>query len=93
LPAYWYDDTAIIFHADYNFELQAIIKNCFERYYAWCVDNCTIINPRKSNYLTFNDAHVVTSVNGQVLLNPNVVKYLGVYVDNNCCGHIMLIMF
>ena len=61
--------------------LQLVIDNFFEKYAKWCDSNCIIINPNKSNYLSFN-ANVDISVNGQLLLKVDVVKYLGVYIDD-----------
>ena len=75
------DDTAIIFYANSDVMLQLVIDNFFEKYAKWCDSNCICMNPNKSNYLSFN-ANVDISVNGQLLLKVDVVKYLGVYIDD-----------
>ena len=41
-----------------------------------------MINPNKSNYLSYNGAYVVITINGLNLKNCTVAKYLGVYFDN-----------
>ena len=75
------DDTAIIFYANSDIMSQLVVDNFFEKNAKWCDSNCIIINPNKSNYLSFN-ANVDISVNGQLLLKVDVVKYLGVYIDD-----------
>jgi hypothetical protein len=54
----------------------------FKAYSNWCTSNGIVANPMKSNYLRFNSAVSVVSINGHLLENPHVVKYLGVYIDN-----------
>ncbi len=76
------DDTAIIFAADNNTDLQIIINNFFLKYSDWCTSNCVLINPDKSNYLTFNVTNINVTINNQMLCNPSVVKYLGIYIDD-----------
>ena len=76
------DDTAIIFSADDDHILQSIINNFFFEYCAWCNSNCIVLNPIKSNYLSFNNTNVTVSINNQLLENPIYAKYLGVYIDN-----------
>jgi retron-type reverse transcriptase len=61
------DDTAIIFHAENNELLQNIINNFFSLYCEWCDVNCIVLNPSKSNYLSFNNSSVSVIVNGQSL--------------------------
>ena len=76
------DDTAIIFSADCEFVLQTIINNFFDKYCLWCTTNCLVLNPAKSNFLTFNNARVTVSINNQLLLKLDYVKYLGILIDN-----------
>jgi hypothetical protein len=76
------DDTAFIFHADSNSQLQCIINKFLNLYNNWCSDNYIVINPMKSCYLTFNNANVVLTINDQLLANPTSVKYLGILIDN-----------
>lgn len=77
------DDTAVIFHATNDELLQLAINKFFQRYCNWCDNNGIVINPNKSNYLSFNGANVVITINGWNLENPSFAKYLGVYIDNN----------
>ena len=78
------DDTAILFSADNDAELQVIIDTFFSKYAHWCTNNCIIINPNKSNYLTFN-SNFSYIINDYALYNPHYVKYLGVLFDNQLC--------
>ncbi len=52
------DDTAIIFSADNDMALQLLVNDFFIKYAAWCVNNCIAINPKKSNYLSFNACNI-----------------------------------
>jgi len=80
------DDTVIIFSADDETKLQSIIDDFFIKYYKWCNCNCIILNPAKSNYLTFNcDMNIHVSINGEMLMKTNVAKYLGIYIDSKDC--------
>ncbi len=65
------DDTAIIFSADTNINLQMHINNFFTRYHNWCTSNCIVVNPTKSNFLSFNSENVMMSINGQPSYNSN----------------------
>jgi hypothetical protein len=76
------DDTAIVFSADSDADLQAVIDNFFVKYSNWCTLNCIVVNPVKSNFLTFNTSNITVSINGHILANPHVVKYLGLYIDD-----------
>jgi hypothetical protein len=76
------DDTAIIFTADNNTDLQTIVDDFFVKYVNWCTMNCIVVNPLKSNFLSFNHTNVVVSINGHVLENPHFVKYLGILIDD-----------
>ena len=44
--------------------------------------NCIVVNPLKSNFLSFNHSNVVVSINSHVLDNPQCVKYLGILIDD-----------
>ena len=44
--------------------------------------NYIVVNPLKSNFLSFNHTNVVVSINGHVLDNPHCVKYLGILIDD-----------
>ena len=70
-------------------------------YSYWCILNCIVINPVKSNILLFNSANVAVSIIGRMLDNPDFVKYLGIHIDDRlfwnyqvkhvtqkCCQHI-----
>ena len=74
------DDTVILFKADNETDLQKIIN--FLKYTKWCLLNCIVINPTKSNYSLFNCTNITMSINGHILDNPQVVKYLGVLIDD-----------
>ena len=50
-------------------------------YSNWCSVNCIVVNPLKSNFLSFNHTNVV-SINGHILDNPHCVKYLGILIDD-----------
>ncbi len=76
------DDTAIIFSSDSNTNLQAIVNNFFATYCNWCMQNCIVVNPVKSNFLTFNSSNITVSLNGHFLDNPKFVRYLGVFIDD-----------
>jgi hypothetical protein len=77
------DDTAIIFSASDNVLLQDVVDNFFAKYVKWCVNNCIVVNPVKSNYLMFNKADVVIAIDGKFIECVQYAKYLGVYIDNN----------
>ena len=81
---FYADDNAILFSADNDAELQAIINTFFSKYATWCTNNCIVINPNKPNHLTFNSSVSIT-VNDHALSNPPYVKYLGVLFDNRLC--------
>ncbi len=79
------DDTAIIFHANTEEELQSIINKFFLKYLNWCNENCILINPSKSMYLTFNTNtawKLIITINGTDLINQHCAKYLGVIIDD-----------
>ena len=78
------DDTTILFSADNDAELLAIIDTFFSKYATWCATNCIVINHNKSNYLTFN-SNVNITINDHALSNPPYVKYLGVLFGNQLC--------
>ena len=42
-----------------------------------------MINPNKSDYLSYNGANFVITINDQNLENCSVAKYVGVYFGNN----------
>jgi len=77
------DDTSIIFHANDNNQLQFIINDFFKKYSIWSNENCIVINPDKFNYLAFNHADIVLAINNQLVCQLKVVKFLGVYIDEN----------
>ena len=54
----------------------------FVKYFNWCSVNCIVVNPLKSNFLSFNHTNFVVSINGHVLDNPHCVKYLGILIDD-----------
>jgi hypothetical protein len=76
------DDTAIIFSATSDNELQIIVNNFFNAYSNWCTCNCIVVNPMKSNCIRFNTDETVVTINGHLLDCLHVVKYLGVYIDD-----------
>ncbi len=76
------DDTAVIIHANSQVDLQIRISSFIATYLSWCNKNCIIINPKKSEFLTFNTYNIQVIVNGEMLSNPGVVKYLGIYIDD-----------
>ena len=76
------DDTVILFKADNETDLQKIINDFFLKYTEWCLLNCIVINPTKSNYLLFNCTNITMSINGHILDNPHIVKYLSVLIDD-----------
>ena len=76
------DDTAVIISCDSDTELQAQIDLFVCRYLLWCDKNCIVLNPAKSEFLTFNASNIHVSVNGHILINPSYVKYLGILIDD-----------
>jgi hypothetical protein len=76
------DDTAIVFSGNNDIELQDIINDFVSKYSVWCNANCIVINPVKSNFLSFNCAVIYVSINGHNLDNPHVVTYLGIQIDD-----------
>jgi hypothetical protein len=76
------DDTAIVFWADNDMDLQCTINDFFAKYTAWCSTNCIVINPVKSNFLLFNHTKVFVTIDGHLLDNPHSVKYLGILIDD-----------
>ena len=47
------DDTVIIFSEDYETELQQLITEFFINSNYWYLHNCIVVNPTKSNFLSF----------------------------------------
>ena len=41
-----------------------------------------MVNPIKSNYLSFNADNIVLTINDQPVVHANVAKYLGLYIDD-----------
>ena len=76
------DDTAIIFNANSNSALQSVVDAFFLKYSAWCAHNCIVVNPIKSNYLSFNADNIVLTINDQLTVCTNAAKYLGLYIDD-----------
>ncbi len=76
------DDTAIIFSADTNINLQMHVNNFFTRYHYYCMSNCIVVNPIKSNFLLYNSENIMMSINGQPITQTSSAKYLGVFVDD-----------
>jgi hypothetical protein len=76
------DDTAIIFYANNDVELQNIIDNFFTIYLDWCTTNCIVVNPTKSNYLTLNTFQATITINNTTLEQVRFVKYLGILIDD-----------
>jgi hypothetical protein len=76
------DDTALIFSAKNDNELQATVNSFFDAYSIWCTRNCIVVNPTKSNYMRFNTSETYVTINGHLLECLHVVKYLGVYIDD-----------
>ncbi len=76
------DDTALIFSASNNCDLQGIIDKFFESYCVWSRRNCIVVNPVKSNYLLFNSTNVGVAINGCAIENVKFAKYLGVHLDD-----------
>jgi hypothetical protein len=61
--------------------LQLIINEFFNKYAEWYLTNCIVVNPNKSNYLSF-DSDVNITINGHVLSKLPYVKYLGILFDD-----------
>ena len=76
-------DTAIIFSANCNSVLQSVVDAFFIKYSAWYAHNCIVVNPMKSNYLSFNAHNILLTINDQPIVPSNVTKYLGLYIDDD----------
>ena len=76
------DDTAIIFSADSDSDLQIFVDDYFFKYSVWCLQNCIVVNLVKSNFLSFNANNINIIFNGYHIIQTNVTKYLGLYIDN-----------
>jgi hypothetical protein len=75
------DDTAIVFSADSDADLQAVIDNFFVKYSNWCTLNCIVVNPVKSNFLTFNTSNITVLSQLMVTFLPilmllNILVYI-----------------
>ena len=70
------DDTAIIFSADSDSDLQIFVDDLFYKYSVWCLHNFIIINPVKSNFLSFNASNI------NIIIQTNVANYLGLHIDD-----------
>ena len=44
--------------------------------------NCIVVNPLKSNFLSFNASNINIIINGYPIIQSNVAKYLGLYIDD-----------
>ena len=76
------DDTAIIFSADSDSDLQIVVNNFFHKYSVWCLHNCIVVNPVKSNFLSFNASNINIIINGYPIIQTNVANYLGLFIDD-----------
>ena len=76
------DDTAVLISADNDIDLQTAVNHFFSCYENWCLQNCIIVNPNKSNYLLFNTSNIIVKLNNQILENPHYTKYLGILIDD-----------
>ena len=74
------DDTAIIFSADSD--LQIVVDDFFHKYSVWFLRNCIVVNLVKSNFLSFNASNINIIINGYPIIQTNVTKYLGLYIDD-----------
>jgi len=77
------DDTVIIFRGDDEAMLQSRVDAFFIKYCDWCNYNCIVLNPAKSNFLSFNCNNIHIIINDEMLMNATIAKYLGIYIDNN----------
>ena len=77
------DDTAVIFSANSDDKLQFLISQFLAEYQKWCLDNCIIINQKKTEYITFNVNKLIIIINNYTIVESSIVKYLGLCIDNN----------
>ena len=76
------DDTAIIFSADSDSDLQIVVDDFFHKCSVWCLHNCIVFNPVKFNFLSFNASNINIIINGYPIIQTKVAKYLGLYIDD-----------
>ena len=76
------DDIAFSITASYVTELQLMVNKFFIIYCKWHDNNCTIVNPVKSNCILFNTSAISVELNSHLLNNIDFVKYLGILIDN-----------
>ena len=74
--------TAIIFSADSDSDLQIVIDDFFHKYSVWCLHNCIVVNPLKSNFLSFKASNINIIIYGYPIFQTNVAKYLGLYIGD-----------
>ena len=64
-------------------KLQFLISQFLAKYQKWCLDNWIIINPKKTENIKFNVNKLIIIINNHTIIESSVVKYLGLYIDNN----------
>ena len=57
------------------------INSFMDKYCEWCFQNCIVINPIKSNYVSFFADAAYVKIDNQNLHKPDFVKYLGLHID------------
>ena len=63
-------------------ELQKRINSFMDKYCKWCFRNCKVINPIKSNYISFFADAAFKKIDNQNLHKSDFVKYLGLHIDD-----------
>ena len=58
------------------------INSFMDKYCEWCFQNCVVINPIKSNYVSFFAGAAYVKIDNLNLHKPDFVKYLGLHIDD-----------
>ncbi len=90
------DDTNLIYSHDSANEVQSVLNYELEKLNQWFEANKLSLNVKKTNYMVFNNNRNQTfeiKINGDVIIEADVVKYLGIYIDHKLSwsNHIKLV--
>ena len=81
------DDTALFFKADSTNELQKMLDEELPKVHKWLQTNKLTLNIDKTVYQIYNksktEEHVQVNLAGSLIQQTNVVKYLGIMVEEN----------
>ena len=76
------DDTTVIISASNIAELQERVNSFMDKYCECCFQKCIVINPIKSNDVSFFADAAYVKIDNQNLHKFDFVKYLGLHLDD-----------